>query len=192
MAEQSLQEQYAPENSCWGCGPSNREGLRIRSFAKNGEVVAEWQPQPKYEAFPGRFEWRNHWHVARLSLQLDGGLPFDETRRRRSSAVHRHGRIFNQTAAADSDEGSNFTFSARCRSNRRPRHSRRNIEWRRKSLRDLSGNFRRGERRPSSISSLVAIRPTQSAPGVTRTPDLRIRNPLLYPAELRAQIADGT
>jgi hypothetical protein len=27
------------------------------------------------------------------------------------------------------------------------------------------------------------------APGVTRTPDRRIRNPLLYPAELRAQIA---
>jgi hypothetical protein len=25
------------------------------------------------------------------------------------------------------------------------------------------------------------------APGVTRTPDRRIRNPLLYPAELRAQ-----
>src|SRR5207245_2398748 len=132
-----------------------------------------------------RSEWWNHRHVARLSLQLDGGLPFDETRGRRSSAVHRHGRIFNQTAAADSDEGSNFTFSPRCRSNRRPRDSRRNIERRRKSLRDLSGNFRRGERRPSSISSLVAIRPTQSAPGVTRTPDLRIRNPLLYPAELR-------
>src|ERR1043166_1332266 len=27
----------------------------------------------------------------------------------------------------------------------------------------------------------------RSAPGVTRTPDPRIRNPLLYPAELRAQ-----
>jgi hypothetical protein len=27
----------------------------------------------------------------------------------------------------------------------------------------------------------------KSAPGVTRTPDRRIRNPLLYPAELRAQ-----
>ena len=26
------------------------------------------------------------------------------------------------------------------------------------------------------------------APGVTRTPDRRIRNPLLYPAELRAQL----
>jgi acyl-coenzyme A thioesterase PaaI-like protein len=49
----SLQEQYAPQNSCWGCGPANREGLRIRSFAKEDEVVAEWMPQPKYEAFPG-------------------------------------------------------------------------------------------------------------------------------------------
>ena len=51
--EQSLQERYAPKNSCWGCGPANADGLRIRSFAKNGEFVAEWKPQPKYEAFPG-------------------------------------------------------------------------------------------------------------------------------------------
>jgi acyl-coenzyme A thioesterase PaaI-like protein len=53
MNEKSLQEKYAPDNSCWGCGPANRDGLRIRSFAKNGEVVAEWKPQSKYEAFPG-------------------------------------------------------------------------------------------------------------------------------------------
>ena len=51
--EQSLQEKYAPQNSCFGCGPANAEGLHVRSFAKDGEVVAEWQPQPKYEAFPG-------------------------------------------------------------------------------------------------------------------------------------------
>jgi acyl-coenzyme A thioesterase PaaI-like protein len=49
----SLQEKYAPNNSCWGCGPANAEGLRIRSFPKGEEVVAEWMPQPKYEAFPG-------------------------------------------------------------------------------------------------------------------------------------------
>jgi len=49
----SLQEKYAPSNSCWGCGPANAEGLRIRSFPKGEEVVAEWMPQPKYEAFPG-------------------------------------------------------------------------------------------------------------------------------------------
>ncbi|MEO5717646.1 MAG: PaaI family thioesterase [Chthoniobacterales bacterium] len=51
--DQSLQEQYAPNNACWGCGPSNKEGLRIRSFAQGDEVVAEWKPEPKYEAFPG-------------------------------------------------------------------------------------------------------------------------------------------
>ena len=49
----SLQENYAPENKCWGCGPANTEGLRIRSFARGEEVVAEWKPEPKYEAFPG-------------------------------------------------------------------------------------------------------------------------------------------
>jgi acyl-coenzyme A thioesterase PaaI-like protein len=49
----SLQEKYAPQNSCWGCGPANPEGLRIRSFPRGDEVIAEWKPQPKYEAFPG-------------------------------------------------------------------------------------------------------------------------------------------
>ncbi|MGH8100741.1 MAG: PaaI family thioesterase [Chthoniobacterales bacterium] len=49
----SLQETYAPNNACWGCGPANSEGLRIRSFAKNSEVVADWKPGPKHEAFPG-------------------------------------------------------------------------------------------------------------------------------------------
>ena len=50
---QSLQEKYASGNSCWGCGPSNPDGLRIRSFPENGQVVAEWKAEPKYEAFPG-------------------------------------------------------------------------------------------------------------------------------------------
>src|ERR1700726_3701339 len=49
----SLQERYAPNNACWGCGPANPDGLHISSFAKNGEVVAEWQPEKRFEAFPG-------------------------------------------------------------------------------------------------------------------------------------------
>ena len=53
MDRPSLQEKYASNNACWGCGPANLDGLRIRSFPKNGEVVAEWKPQKKYEAFPG-------------------------------------------------------------------------------------------------------------------------------------------
>ena len=50
---ESLQEKYAPGNSCFGCGPANSEGLRIRSFPDGDQVVAKWTPLPKYEAFPG-------------------------------------------------------------------------------------------------------------------------------------------
>src|SRR6266481_4754655 len=42
MSAKSLQETYAPNNACWGCGPANTEGLHIRSFPKNGEVTAEY------------------------------------------------------------------------------------------------------------------------------------------------------
>lgn len=51
--EQSLQEKYAPQNSCFGCGPINEKGLRIRSFAVGDEVVAEWMPERHHEAFHG-------------------------------------------------------------------------------------------------------------------------------------------
>ncbi len=49
----SLQEQFAPGLTCFGCGPSNPHGLQVRSFAAGDEVVADWQPGPFHEAFPG-------------------------------------------------------------------------------------------------------------------------------------------
>jgi acyl-coenzyme A thioesterase PaaI-like protein len=52
-AEQSLQQKYAAQNVCFGCGQANSDGLHIRSFPKNGEVVAQWKPEKKYEAFDG-------------------------------------------------------------------------------------------------------------------------------------------
>ncbi len=51
--ERSLQETYAPEGICFGCGVKNEKGLRIRSFANDGKVVAEWKAEPHHEAFPG-------------------------------------------------------------------------------------------------------------------------------------------
>jgi len=48
-----LQETYAPENRCFGCGPANAKGLRIRSFERGGDVVAEWTPEPHHLAFEG-------------------------------------------------------------------------------------------------------------------------------------------
>lgn len=54
MTKLSLQERYAPTNACFGCGPANDKGLRIRSFpGQEGEVTATWNPSPHHEAFPG-------------------------------------------------------------------------------------------------------------------------------------------
>lgn len=53
MPEPSLQERYAPHTTCFGCGPANARGLRIRSFPEGDEVVADWRPEPHHEAFPG-------------------------------------------------------------------------------------------------------------------------------------------
>jgi acyl-coenzyme A thioesterase PaaI-like protein len=50
--ELSLQERHAPRNACFGCGPANPKGLRLRSFpAEGGEVVCEWRPEKHHEAF---------------------------------------------------------------------------------------------------------------------------------------------
>jgi acyl-coenzyme A thioesterase PaaI-like protein len=76
MEEKSLQETYAPLNACFGCGPANEKGLRIRSFARGDEVVADWQPQKHHEAFEGMLNggiigtlldchsnWTATWHL---------------------------------------------------------------------------------------------------------------------------------
>jgi acyl-coenzyme A thioesterase PaaI-like protein len=50
----SVQERYAPHNACFGCGPANPSGLRIRSFEEEeGGLTARWSPEPHHEAFPG-------------------------------------------------------------------------------------------------------------------------------------------
>lgn len=49
----SLQETYAPNNACFGCGPANQKGLHIRSFPQGDEVVADFEPEPWQEAFTG-------------------------------------------------------------------------------------------------------------------------------------------
>lgn len=52
---QSVQEQFAPGNRCFGCGPANDKGLRIRSFFAEGseELVADFTPAPHHLAFEG-------------------------------------------------------------------------------------------------------------------------------------------
>lgn len=54
----SLQDRYAPNNRCFGCGPANELGLRIKSHARVDDagatiLVAEFVPAPHHLAFEG-------------------------------------------------------------------------------------------------------------------------------------------
>ena len=52
----SLQEFFAPKSICFGCGPANEDGLRIRSFLSKEnpeEVICDFQPARHHQAFPG-------------------------------------------------------------------------------------------------------------------------------------------
>jgi len=82
MSEACLQELYSPRSRCFGCGPANPDGLRLRSFCQGGEVIARWQPAEKHQAFPGMLNggiigalldchsnWTAAWH-----LLQQGGL----------------------------------------------------------------------------------------------------------------------
>ena len=48
-----MQERYAPHNACFGCGPSNPKGLRIRSFPSGDALVCTWRPSDHHQAFEG-------------------------------------------------------------------------------------------------------------------------------------------
>ena len=49
----SVQETFAPNNKCFGCGPKNDKGLRIRSFEEGEGLIADWKPEPHHQAFDG-------------------------------------------------------------------------------------------------------------------------------------------
>ena len=77
----SLQDQYAPSNRCFGCGPANEKGLRIKSRQADGEVVAEWTPEPHHEAYPGMLnggiigtllDCHSNWTAAAFLMSRDG------------------------------------------------------------------------------------------------------------------------
>lgn len=50
---QSLQDQFAPDLICFGCGPANENGLRIKSFVKGEKVHASFSPAEHHQAFTG-------------------------------------------------------------------------------------------------------------------------------------------
>jgi acyl-coenzyme A thioesterase PaaI-like protein len=49
----SVQEIHAPRSICFGCGPANDEGLRIRSFPIENGLEMEFETLGSHQAFPG-------------------------------------------------------------------------------------------------------------------------------------------
>jgi acyl-coenzyme A thioesterase PaaI-like protein len=49
----ALQDRYYADGACFGCGPRNEKGLRIKSHVRGDEVVATWRAEPHHEAFDG-------------------------------------------------------------------------------------------------------------------------------------------
>jgi len=51
MKESAFQD-LIPDNHCYGCGPHNAQGLRIKSYWDGDEAVSTFMPQPFHMAGP--------------------------------------------------------------------------------------------------------------------------------------------
>jgi acyl-coenzyme A thioesterase PaaI-like protein len=83
----NLQDRYSPRSICFGCGPANSKGLRVRSVPvdlEDGkrEIRAVWTPEDHHEAFPGMLnggiigallDCHSNWTAAEY-LMRSGGL----------------------------------------------------------------------------------------------------------------------
>ncbi len=45
----SIQQRLYPQLVCFGCGPMNTKGLQLRSYAKDGVIVATFEPSPEHD-----------------------------------------------------------------------------------------------------------------------------------------------
>ena len=79
--EESIQEKYAKNSICFGCGPSNDEGLKIRSFKSGNGLIMEFNPMEKHQAFPGMInggiigtllDCHGNWAAAISIMERDG------------------------------------------------------------------------------------------------------------------------
>lgn len=79
-----LQEQHLPGGRCFGCGPANDKGLRIRSFAHPDdldELICRWKAESHHEAFENvvnggilgsLLDCHSNWAAAWFFMRRDG------------------------------------------------------------------------------------------------------------------------
>ncbi|HEY9495844.1 MAG TPA: PaaI family thioesterase [Intrasporangium sp.] len=47
--EISIQDRLFPDMTCFGCGPANPRGLRLKSYARDEAVTAQFEPWPEHD-----------------------------------------------------------------------------------------------------------------------------------------------
>lgn len=77
----NLQDRYAPLTCCFGCGPSNPDGLRIKTVIVGDEGICDFVPLAAHEAFDGYvaggiigvvFDCHCNWTAAHHLMVRDG------------------------------------------------------------------------------------------------------------------------
>lgn len=53
MTTAALQDLFHPTNGCFGCGPANPDGLHLKTYEDDGDYVAEWTPEERFQGPPG-------------------------------------------------------------------------------------------------------------------------------------------
>ena len=118
----SIQDQYFADLTCFGCGPKNAKGLKLRSFAvDDGSVRASFRPWPEHDNGLG---FLNGGIIATVldchsaagmivqaaqdGLVLDGTLPYVtagiDLRYLRPSPLHDPVELIARVASADESE----------------------------------------------------------------------------------------
>ena len=84
MTTPAVQDRYAPHGICFGCGPANEKGLRIKSRWEGDRFVARWRPEPHHQAFPGvlnggicgaLLDCHSNWCAATVLMRERGETP---------------------------------------------------------------------------------------------------------------------
>ena len=152
----SLQDTYAPENRCFGCGPANDAGPAHQELRRGRrQVVADWRPAAAPPGLRRHPERRHLRRAARLPQQLGRGPSPDDAVRRRDPALHRHRRLPRDPEAADADGRARCTCGPRRRVEGGPGGRRGDARGQRQGHGDLPRHVRGGQAGASGVSPLV-------------------------------------
>ncbi len=53
MEKKAVQDIFAPNGTCFGCGPKNEKGLQIKSYWEGEHLVLRYKPKKHHAAFRG-------------------------------------------------------------------------------------------------------------------------------------------